>query len=313
MSQEPKTPIKEGFVSFRDYKTWYRIVGDKEKPGKLPLICLHGGPGATWDYLEPLEAIAHTGRRVIFYDQLGSGNSDEPHNPSMYTVELYVEELDVVRRALGLKRVNILGQSWGGMLAMEYALTQPKGLAGLILANTAASLPDWAREAQRLVAELPLEVQQTLQQHLEAGTTNSAEYRTAYEVFSQRHILSLEPKPDCWTRRVNKPGGEVYETMWGPSEVHITGTLKDWDITSRLGELNFPTLVLCGRNDEATPFLSETLHRGIHDSELVIFENSEHIPHISETERYLQVLDAFLNRVETNLDQNPSSNLTFDT
>lgn len=291
-------PTKEGFVPFRGYKTWYRIVGDHEEPGKAPLMCLHGGPGASWDYFEPLETIADTGRRVIFYDQLGGGNSDEPHDPSLYTLELYVEEAVTVRRALKLERVHILGQSWGGMLAMEYALTQPTGLVGLILADTGASLPQWASEAKRLVAELPVEVQQALQRNLEAGTTDSPEYREAWKEFSRRHILSLYPRPEYWTRMANKPGEEVYHTMWGASEIHITGTLKDWDITTRLSEIRVPTLVLCGRNDEATPCIAETIHRGIADSELVIFEKSEHVPHITETELYLQVLDHFLSRVE---------------
>ena len=291
-------PTKEGFVPFRGYKTWYRIVGDRDKSDALPLLCLHGGPGASWDYLEPLEAVAATGRCVIFYDQLGGGNSDEPHNPSLYTVDVYVEEVDVVRRALGLERVHILGQSWGGMLAMEYALTQPAGLASLILADTAASLPQWASEMKRLVAELAFDVQQTLQKHIEAGTTDSPEYRQAYRVFSLRHICRLDPRPDCWTRMASKPGDEVYHTMWGPSEIHVTGTLKDWDVTSRLGEIRLPTLVLGGRYDEATPVLAETIHRGIPGSEWVVFENSAHVPHIEETERYLQVLGRFLNRVE---------------
>ncbi len=96
----------------------------------------------------------------------------------------------------------------------------------------------------------------------------------------------------------SKPGDEVYHAMWGPSEIHVTGTLKDWDITSRLGEIRLPTLVLGGRYDEATPVLAETMHHGIPDSEWVIFENSAHVPHIEETERYLQVLGRFLNRVE---------------
>ncbi len=110
-------PVREGFVSFRGYQVWYRIVGEREDLGQLPLLCLHGGPGAPHDYLEPLEAMAATGRRVIFYDQLGCGNSDQPHHLSMWAVDLFVEEVGVVRRALGLERVHILGQSWGGMLA----------------------------------------------------------------------------------------------------------------------------------------------------------------------------------------------------
>ena len=294
-------PIKEGFVPFRSYRTWYRIVGNREESGRLPLLCLHGGPGASWDYLEPLEAIAATGRRVIFYDQLGSGNSDEPHNPTMYTIDLYVEEIETIRQTLGLEHVHILGQSWGGMLAMEYALTQPSGLASLVLADTTASMPQWESETSRLVAELPPNVQKTLREHEEANTTDSPEYKEAYRVFSLRHICRLDPRPECVTRMATKPGDEVYKTMWGLSEIKVTGTLKDWNIVSRLDEINIPTLVVGGRYDEATPALTETIHRGIVGSEWVIFENSAHFPHIEETQSYLQVLVQFLNRIEAQL------------
>ena len=140
---EKATPIKEGFIPFRGYNTWYRMVGDQDAAGKLPLLCLHGGPGATHDYLEPLEAMTTSGRRVILYDQLGAGNSDHPHDPSMWTVALFVEELSGIRRALGLENVHILGQSWGGMLAMEYALTQPAGLASVTIADSPASMLQW--------------------------------------------------------------------------------------------------------------------------------------------------------------------------
>src|SRR5438094_38822 len=132
--------VQEGHIAFRGFKVWYRIVG-KDSPGRLPLLCLHGGPGATHDYLEPLEALAASGRRVIFYDQLGSGNSDQPHDPAMWNVALFVEELGVVRQALGLDRMHLLGQSWGGMLGMEYALTRPRGLASLVLVSSPASMP----------------------------------------------------------------------------------------------------------------------------------------------------------------------------
>lgn len=292
-------PAKEGFVSFRGYNVWYRIVGDREEPGKSPLLCLHGGPGYTWDSFEPLEAMAASGRRVIFYDQLGCGNSNVPTDPSIYTMALYLEEVDVIRRALGLERVHILGHSWGGMLAMEYALTQPPGLASLILADTGASVPQWVAEMRRLVAELPPDVQQTILKHEAAGTTDSSEYQEACRVYSRRHLDGrIDPRPDCLNRIASKPGDEVYHTMWGPSEWCVTGPLKDWDIVSRLGEIRVPSLVIGGRYDEATPDVTETVHRGIAGSEWVIFENSGHFPHIEETERYLKVLDQFLNRVE---------------
>jgi proline-specific peptidase len=294
-----ETLAKEGFISFRDYNVWYRTVGNCEESGKLPLLCLHGGPGAPHDYLEPLEAMAGTGRRVIFYDQLGCGNSNVPTDPSIYTMALYLEEVDAIRRALGLEHVHILGHSWGGMLTIEYALTRPVGLASLILADTAASSPHWATEMRRLVAELLPEVQQTIQMHEVAGTTDSLEYQEACRIFFRRHGSGrIDPRPDYLNRMADKPGDEVYHIMWGPSEFFMTGTLKDWDITSRLGEIRAPTLVIGGRYDHATPIITETVHRGILGSECVIFENSGHFPHIEETERYLKVLDRFLNHVE---------------
>jgi proline-specific peptidase len=129
-------PVREGTIPFKGYETWYQVFGDGEAPGKFPLLCLHGGPGAGHDYLESLAAMADTGRRVIFYDQIGCSRSSIPESkPEMWTVDLFVEEVDAVRDALGLDRTHLLGQSWGGMLAMEYALTQPPGLASLTVAS----------------------------------------------------------------------------------------------------------------------------------------------------------------------------------
>lgn len=295
------TPVttEEGYISLRGYRTWYRVVGTPEEPRGLPLLCLHGGPGAPHDYLEPLEAIAATGRRVVLYDQLGCGNSDVPTDPSTYTIALYLEELSAIRRALGLQRVHVFGHSWGGMLAMEYALAQPGGLASLVLADTAASLPKWVSEMRRLIADLPSEVQEALSRHETAGTTDSPEYEEACRVFFRRHGGGrIDPRPDCLNRMADKPGDDVYHAMWGPSEWFVTGTLKDWDITDRLPEMRVPTLVIGGRFDHATPFITETVHRGIPSAQWVIFENSGHFPHLEETARYLKVLSCFLDRVE---------------
>lgn len=286
---------KEGFLPFRGYKVWYRVVGEQETV-QVPLLCLHGGPGIPHDYLEPLEAVAATGRQVIFYDQLGCGNSDQPDDPSLWTVDLFVDELGAVRRFLGLERVHLLGQSWGGMLAMQYALTQPAGLQSLVLADSPASIPQWVAEANRLRAELPPDVQRVLQEHEAAGTTGSAAYADATMFFYRRHLCRLDPWPACLNRSFEKfeKNPQVYHTMWGPSEFYATGSLKNWNVEHRLGEIRTPTLVLGGRYDEATPAITETVHRGIRGSEWVIFENSSHTPHIEETARYMQVLGKFL-------------------
>src|SRR5207253_6495719 len=126
---------EEGCIPFRGHQTWFRSVSDG--PG-VPLLCLHGGPGSTHRGLTVLEPLADE-RRVVFYDQLGSGDSSKPSDPSLWTVELFLAELANVRMALDLEQVHLLGHSWGGMLAQEYALTQPAGLASLVLSSTLSS------------------------------------------------------------------------------------------------------------------------------------------------------------------------------
>jgi proline-specific peptidase len=295
-------PVNEGFVPFRGFRTWYRIVGDLTQPerAKLPLLVLHGGPGESHDYLQPLEKLADSGRSIVFYDQLGGGNSDQPHDPSLWSVELFLEELSTVRQELGLDHIHLLGYSWGGMLAMEYALTQPGGLASLILASSPASIPQWIEEANRLRKELPQEVQETLRHHEEAGTTDEVAYEEAMQVYEKRHVCRLDPWPEPWMRTLDKlmANPEVYHTMWGPSEFHATGTLKEWDIRNRLGEIDLPTLVTSGRYDAATPAIAETVHCGIAGSEWVIFEQSSHVAHLEEEDEYRHVVEDFLRRVE---------------
>jgi L-proline amide hydrolase len=293
-------PATEGRIPFRGYETWYRVVGADEESGKLPILTLHGGPGACHDYLEPMEALAATGRRVIFYDQLGCGNSAVPSNPSLWTVDLYVDEVNAVRKALGLDRVHLLGQSWGGMLSMQYALTQPAGLASLIIESSPASMIQWVAEANKLRENLPPDVQRTLLKHEADGTTDDPAYEEAMMVFYQRHVCRLEEWPECVHRSFEKlsENPEVYYTMNGPSEFHVTGTLKTWDITARLGEIRVPTLVLSGRHDEATPAINETVHRGIPGSESVIFEESAHMCHVEEPAAFRRVVSDFLTRVE---------------
>jgi L-proline amide hydrolase len=294
-------PIQEGYIPFKGYKTWYRIVGEGEEPGKLPLLALHGGPGACHDYLESLDAMVDTGRRVIYYDQLGCGLShlDQSH-PEMWTVDLYVEEVDVVRQALGLDRIHLLGQSWGGMLAMEYMIRQPQGVASVTIASSPASMIQWVEEANKLRDQLPPDVQAALLKHEAAGTTDDPEYAQAMQVFYDRHVCRIVPNPEYVSRSFAKLAQhpEVYYTMNGPSEFHVIGTLKHWDIIPQLSKINAPTLVTSGKYDEATPVIAQTVHNGIRGSEWVLFENSSHTAHAEEAERYMQVLGDFIRKHE---------------
>jgi L-proline amide hydrolase len=272
----------EGRLPFREFETWYRVVGDVESPGRLPLLVLHGGPGSSHDALEGLGALAEQGRRVVFYDQLGGGDSDKPDDSALWTVDTFLEQLRSVRRALGLERLHLFGSSWGGMLALEYALTCPEGLASLVLNSTPTSAPRWADEARRLHAELPPGLDQ----------------EAAEKEFWRRHICRVVPEPASLGRSRAKFGKQVYETMWGPNEFTVTGTLRDWDVIDRLGEIEVPALITSGRFDECTPALVEPLRSGIRGAEWVLFEESSHTSLLEETERYLQVVGGFLDRIE---------------
>jgi proline iminopeptidase len=284
--------VDEGRIPFRGHETWYRSVGDG--PG-VPLLCLHGGPGATHRGLTALEALGDE-RRVVLYDQLGSGNSSKPSDPSLWTVELFVAELANVRDALGLDRLHLLGHSWGGQLAQEYALTQPAGLLSLVLSSTLSSSALWRKESLRLRAALPAEVRQPLDAHEAAGTTDDPEYERAIFAFLHRHLCRLDPWPPVVEEMMRTLNFEVYNTMWGPSEAHPTGVLAGWDVTPRLSEITVPALVCCGRHDEATPLQAETIAAALPHAELVVFEQSAHLAFLEETQRYLATVREFLGR-----------------
>ena len=284
-----ETIYKEGFIPFQSYRVWYlRVEPTQPKPERLPLLCLHGGPGVPHDYLKPLEAIASTGRPVIFYDQLGSGNSDKATDSSLYSVDFFKAELVAVRSALGLEQIHLFGQSWGGCLALEHALSQPTGLKSLILANTPGNIRQFVEEAYRLMEELPAEVQQTIREHEAAGTTQDEAYKQAMQVFNHNYLCRIDPWPECLQQAYAKAG----------QEFRGAGKIIDWNVTDRLGEIQVPTLLLSGRYDEVTPACVETIHQGIAGSEWVLFEQSSHMPHLEETERFMQVLSEFLSRIE---------------
>jgi proline-specific peptidase len=293
--------VAEGRIPFSIGETWYRSVAPEHDEGRVPLLCLHGGPGANWLHMKPYEVLADE-RGVVFYDQLGAGNSvvAEPHDPSMWTPELYVEEVDAVRDALGLERVHVFGHSWGGMLGMQYAAARPEGLVSLIVESSPPSVPDWMPEIARLRSELPPEVEATLREHEEAGTTDSPEYEEAMMVFYRRHLCRADPWPDwlveCFALLEANP--EVYHSMNGPSEFHVIGTIKDWDIIDRLGQIAVPTLIFSGRYDEVTPASTEMAHRAIPGSEYVVMEESSHMAQAEQPEETLALVRDFLTRAE---------------
>jgi proline-specific peptidase len=288
--------VEEGRIAFRGFETWYRHIRADDPLGP-PLLCLHGGPGGTHLGFAGLAALTDE-RDVVVYDQLGGGNSSQPSDSSLWTVELYIAEVAAVREALGLDNVHLLGHSWGGMLALEVALTQPTGLESLVLSSTLSSARLWESEAQRLRAELPDDVRGVLETHEAAGTLDDPAYEGAVRTYLRRHLCRLDPWPEVVEEIMRTTRDEVYNTMWGPNEMVPTGTLAGWDVTSRLGEIRLPTLVLCGRYDEATPHQADVIAAGISGAELTVFEESAHMTLVEEPERYVAVVRDFLRRVE---------------
>lgn len=286
--------VREGFVRVDGGRVWYRIAGGGERAA---LITLHGGPGAPHDYLEPLEALGDE-RPVLFYDQLGCGKSDRPTNKALWRIGRFVKELAQIRNALRLDRVHILGQSWGTMLAVDYMLTRPTGVESLILADPAISIPRWTKDAARYRRKLPKPVQTVLERHEKSGDTGCLEYQAATLAFYKRHVCRLDPWPEPLHRTLRGLGAEVYNTMWGPNEFVATGTLKNYDRSARLNEIGVPALFLCGRHDEASPESTAFYRRRVRDAEMMVFEDSSHMPHLEETAKYVRVVRDFLRRAE---------------
>jgi L-proline amide hydrolase len=291
--------MPEARVDWDEGWTWYRIEGDLGMEGRAPLVILHGGPGAAHDYLEPVADLARiSGRPCVLYDQIGCGRSQHlPDAPKeFWTVDLFCRELTALLEHLGIAaRYHVLGQSWGGMLGLEHALGQPPGLLSLVVANSPASIDLWVSEGNRLRGLLPAEVQDTLARHEDAGTTDSPEYEEAVMVFYERHLCRI-PFPDGLQRTFAQLDEDptVYHTMNGPSEFHVIGTLRGWDITSRLGEIRVPVLVISGEHDEATPRVVRPLVDGLPDARWELIDGASHSTHLERPEQFLELVEAFL-------------------
>jgi len=240
----PQCAVRQGYVSVTGGRVWYRIVGSGNG---IPLIALHGGPGGTHDYLEPLESLCAE-RPVILYDQLGSGRSDRPSDKSLWRTERFVEELGQLRATLSLRRVHMLGQSWGTMLLTDYMLTRPQGVESIVMSDPSISEPKWLNDAKRYKKQLSIGAQEILAryEHTTPRGIDGIRYQAAVMEYYRAHVCRVTFS-DSVLRTLFSQGTNVYETMWGPNEFTATGNLKDYDRSDRLQSIKAPTLFLCGR------------------------------------------------------------------
>ncbi|HET7173191.1 MAG TPA: proline iminopeptidase-family hydrolase [Nocardioidaceae bacterium] len=292
----------EGTCRFHDWYTWFRVTGSLDSR-RAPLVVLHGGPGAAHNYTLRMARVAETGRPVVHYDQLGTGRSTHlpDQSPGFWSVSTFLDELDNLLRRLGLAGgYHLLGQSWGGMLAAEHAATGPPGLRSLVIANSPASMELWVSEAQRLRRLLPPASQEALDLHEADGSLDHPDYVAATAEFYRRHVCRVVPNPPevAESFRIIEADPTVYHAMNGPTEFHVVGSLRDWTIIDRLDRIDVPTLLVNGRHDEATEAVVRPYYEGIRDVRWEVFGESSHMPHVEEEDKFLDVVNAFLDANE---------------
>jgi len=284
---------KEGYVKVLGFDLFYKQFGEPEK-GEI--LCLHGGPGMTHDYMLPMADLADHGYRVTFYDQLGCGRSEVPKNPTLFVPEHYVEELEAFRRKMQLGKPHVIGSSWGGMLAIAYALKYQRNMTTMITVGGLHSVPLTVREMEKMRRGLSKEVQATLAKYEAEGDFANPKYIDAVMVFYRKHVLRLWPWPKEATYTMEHTSIPVYGTMNGPNEFTIIGNTRYWDVTSKLKTIHVPTLVLGGKYDEVSPVVASELHRFIKGSERTTFPNSSHLSFWEEREAFMRRVLRFLKK-----------------
>ena len=287
--------ITEGYMPFEGFKTYYRIVGEATE-GKKPLVLLHGGPGSTHNYFEVLDKVAKSGRQVIMYDQIGCGNSFVEGHPELFNADTWIRELIELRKHLGLEEIHLLGQSWGGMQAIWYAIEhKPKGIKSYILSSTLSSAKLWEKEQKRRISYMDEADQKALLDAVNTGDYSSKEYSDALDKFMEMYCAGkvTEDSPEC-LRRPKKSGSEAYIVGWGQNEFSPTGTLSGYEFTDRLNEIKEPCLITSGAIDLCSPYIAKTMYDRIPNSKWELFEYSRHMPFVEENDKYIEVLTKWL-------------------
>jgi proline iminopeptidase len=282
----------EGHSKVLGFELFYRSFG---KPEKGTLLALHGGPGATHDYLLPLADLAQFGYRVVFMDQLGCGRSERPRSRKHYTIEHNVEEVEGVRKALRLARVSLMGHSYGGALAIATALKYQRNLRSLIIASGTPSFPLANAELWRRIDRLPPRLRSAIRKYDSAKDYGNPRYLKALKESSPEYPNRLRVMPHELVHTLGHQSMPVIHAMWGhPDSVRATGNIRDWDVTDQLPTVRVPTLITAGRCDWVMPRVARSIQRGIRNSKLLVFEKSGHLHFWENRSRYIEVVRDFL-------------------
>lgn len=284
------------------YRVWTKRTGSNPR---LKVLLLHGGPGATHEYMEAFDSFFPAeGIEYYYYDQLGSGNSDHPDDDGLWTTERFVEEVEQVRRALKLGRDDfcLLGQSWGGLLAIEYALKYQSNLKCLVISNMVDSIPAYRRYAQTVLMPRMDPDQLALVKNLEAtGRTDDPRYMgTLIPMHYEKHILRrpYAEWPEPVVRSFAHLNTHLYTLMQGPSELDASGRLVDWDRSADLHRIAVPTLVIGGTYDTMDPERMRAMAERLPKGRFLLCPQGSHMAMYDDQEAYFAGLIGFLKQVE---------------
>jgi len=299
MSNVDETKRSSGYVPFGKYQTWYTLFGDLRSTSIPPLIALHGGPAAGHDYLLPLgELYGMTGIPVILYDQVGCGRSTHlPEEPATtFTIDFFVEELQNLLQHLDIRTYDLLGHSWGGMLACEHVVRGAPGLRKLILAGCPASTEAMLKVVLKTWKDLPEKYYQAMLQH-EKDQKPTEDYDEASRLYLVTYVCRLDPVPEGVLAAVNNIFADrvVNDALWGTgSDLLCTGTLKNWTIADRLASLDKEILLTTGEYDYCGGEAMEPFLTGNLNLKFFSLPNAGHMPHLDSTEKYLKQVAEFL-------------------
>lgn len=291
-------PTREGYAIVPGGQVWYELYGTSDG---VPLVILHGGPGYPHYTLLPLAKLSNE-RPVLFYDQLGCGKSISDSNPALWTIERHVEELRCLVDSIEFEKFHLFGHSWGTILALEFALIYEQRLESLILSSPCISIPKWVEDSKRLRKLLPEQFARELAVGDQLGEFYNKKYIEALEEYYRRHVNRLEPKPKVVERANREAGLEVYNSMWGPNEFTLTGSLRTYDQTDALSTVHVPILYLCGRHDEATPETTEFYRSCTPRAAIEIFEESSHSAFLEEEKKFIETLREFLVQIDNGVE-----------
>jgi proline iminopeptidase len=277
----------------------HRLQGYRSGEGGVPLLLVHGGPGVPCSYLYGAHKhYADEGFDVVSWDQLGCGRSDRPDDPSLWAVERFVEEVEAVREQLGWDTFLLLGNSWGGILGVEYCLAHLDRVRAFVFGNSAASMPRLIRGFDRCKQALGSDTARMMALREAEGTTEHPEYLAARTLLMYRHMCRMDewPEPVLEAMRPEGIGAGPFAAMFGPHFFNCSGNLRDWDRMADLPRLTAPTLVTTSEWDYLLPEYARLAWEHLPNAEMVIFRNSGHMPFWDAADRYHPAVLGFLKK-----------------